>query len=174
MKALDFINEWIGRLFACLPMLIVGIILYDIVARAVFSSPLLWSFEVTTQLYAVFFMMLGGYTLLHQSHVNVEILTERLPGKVRCVVDIVCYCVFFFPFITVLIIYGLRYARRSWGIGETTWGAAAIPVYPVKTMILIAGCLLLIQGISEVIKLLRHLLGSPGDHSRAATRTDAQ
>jgi TRAP-type mannitol/chloroaromatic compound transport system permease small subunit len=174
MKPLDVVNEWIGRVFACLPMLIVGIILYDIVARAVFSSPLLWSFEVTTQLYAVFFMMLGGYTLLHQSHVNVEILTERLPGKIRCVIDIVCYCVFFFPFIAVLIIYGLRYARRSWGIGETTWGAAAIPVYPVKSMILIAGCLLLIQGLSEVIKLLRQLFVPSVSQSRAAHGQDAR
>lgn len=158
MKALDVINEWIGQIFACLPLLIAGIILYDIIARAVFSSPLLWSFEVTTQLYGIFFMMLGGYTLLHQSHVSVDIVTDRLSGRVRCAVDIICYCVFFFPFITVLIVYGLRYARRSWAIGETTWGAAAIPVYPVKTMILIAGCLLLIQGLSEVIKRFRSLL----------------
>jgi TRAP-type mannitol/chloroaromatic compound transport system permease small subunit len=148
-RFVNFVNEWIGRTLSVLIFMIVILIIVDVVARSAFSSPIAWSFEVTTQLYATVFMMLGGYTLLHNSHVSVDVLSKRFASRTRNIVEIVCYLTLFFPFVVVLVMYGYRFAARSWAIKETTWGAAAIPVYPIKSVIVISGVLLLLQGLVE-------------------------
>lgn len=143
------LNEWVGRTLSILIFFIVLLIITDVIARQAFASPIAWSFEISTQLYATVFMMLGGYALLHNSHVTIDMLSKRFAAKTRNIVEIMSYLLFFFPFVIVLILYGFRFAARSWAIGETTWGAAAIPVYPIKTVIFISGILLLLQGFAE-------------------------
>jgi TRAP-type mannitol/chloroaromatic compound transport system permease small subunit len=148
-RLVNSLNEWIGRSFSVLIFVIVILIIIDVVARSAFRSPIAWSFEVTTQLYAVVFMMLGGYTLLHNSHVSVDLLSKRFAARTRNIVEIVSYLTLFFPFVIVLVMYGYRFAARSWAIKEATWGAAAIPVYPIKSVIVVSGVLLLLQGLVE-------------------------
>ena len=69
-------------------------------------------------------------------------------------VEIAGYPIFFFPFAWIFFSRSYEFAKRSWMQGETTYGSVQLPVYPLKAAMCVAAGLLLLQGISEVLKLL--------------------
>lgn len=155
LQLIDNINELTGRVISVSAIIISVIVVLDVIARSVFSQPTSWAFDITKQLYALHFMLLGGYALRHGSHVTVDILTERFSATVRRWIALFGYLIFFLPFIYVLTAYSYRMAERSWMSWEKTWGVAEIPVYPIKTVIVIAAVLLLLQGVAEMVRALR-------------------
>ncbi|PWG62573.1 TRAP transporter small permease subunit [Spiribacter halobius] len=158
LRAVDGLNEWTGRIIAVATVFIVLFTIYDVGSRALFSRPTDWAFEVTKQLYALHFMMLGGYALLHRSHVEVDVFKERLSARGQALLDVLGYLVFFLPFVIVLLAYSIRFASRSWASGETTYGILAIPVYPIKTVICIAAVLLALQALATFARAVTVLL----------------
>ncbi|MGR3452542.1 TRAP transporter small permease subunit [Pseudooceanicola sp.] len=154
IKLIDGVNEIVGRIVAVLAIVFAAIIIYDVILRYVFEEPTRWAFDVTKQLFGFYFVMLGGYALRHRAHVQVDILTERLSPPVLKVVEVLGYLIFFFPFTWVFLTRSYEFAMRSWAQGETTYGAIQMPVYPLKMAMCVAAGLLLIQGISEVLKIL--------------------
>jgi TRAP-type mannitol/chloroaromatic compound transport system permease small subunit len=157
LRLADLINEVVGRVVSFLVVAITLIVVYDITARNVFGMPTQWVFELTKQLYAAHFILLGGYALLHDSHIRVEVVREHLSERLKHILEIIGYIVFFFPFIALMLWYGWRFAMRSWAAGETTWGVFQIPVYPIKTAIVVAAVLLLIQGLAQFVRSIVYL-----------------
>ncbi|MDX9801838.1 MAG: TRAP transporter small permease subunit [Spirochaetia bacterium] len=155
LKFLDIIdttNEWVGKLFRWAIVLLAFVMCYEVVMRYVFNSPTIWAFEISTALYATTFMMGAAYALLYKAHVSIDIIYEMLGIKGRAVLDIISSVIFFFPFLIVVFIEGLKFAQASWMIHEKTWSNFAMPVYPVKTMIPVMSFLLLIQGLATFIR----------------------
>ena len=154
MRAIDAVNEIVGRIVVVLAVIFAAVIIYDVILRYAFNSPTRWAFDVSKQLYGFYFILLGGYALKHQSHVRVDLLIERFsPGLTR-IVELAGYVIFFFPFTWVFMTRSFDFAMTSFSQRETTYGAVALPVYPLKIALCIAAALLFIQGISEVLKLL--------------------
>ncbi|WP_417524064.1 TRAP transporter small permease subunit [Marinovum sp.] len=154
IRLIDAVNEAVGRLVSVLAVIFAAIIIYDVVLRYVFEEPTRWAFDVTKQLFGFYFVMLGGYALRHRAHVQVDILTEKLSPGVLRIVEAAGYVIFFFPFTWVFLTRSWEFAMRSWNQGETTYGAIQMPVYPLKMAMCVAAGLLLIQGISEVLKII--------------------
>ena len=153
IRLIDGLNEIVGRIVAFVAVIFAGIIIYDVVLRYGFNAPTLWAFDLTKQLYGFYFVLLGGYALRHQAHVRVDLVTETLRPGLRRIVEILGYVIFFFPFAWVFTSKSWDFAMRSLAQNETTYGAIQLPVYPVKIAMAIAAGLLLLQGISEVLKL---------------------
>ena len=156
---IDGLNEIVGRIVSVVALLFAGIIIYDVFMRYVLGQPTRWAFDVTKQLYGFYFVMLGGYALRHQAHVRVDLLTARMGPALRRRVEVAGYVIFFFPFAWVFARRSWDFAMTSWRQGEVTYGAVQLPVYPLKIAMFVAACLLLIQGVSEVLK--RVLTRSP-------------
>ena len=154
LRLIDGINEVVGRVVSWVAVVFAGMIIYDVVLRYGFNAPTLWAFDLTKQLYGFYFIMLGGYALRHGAHVRVDLVTEALRPGPRRIVELLGYPIFFFPFAWVFASYSYTFAMRSWMQGETTYGAVQLPVYPVKMAMALAAVLLLIQGVSEFLKLL--------------------
>lgn len=154
IRAIDAINETVGRIVVVLAVVFAGITIYDVVLRYVFNSPTRWAFDVAKQAYGFYFILLGGYALKHQAHVRVDLLIERFGPGLRRIVEIAGYVIFFFPFSYVFVVRSFDFASKSWAQKEVTYGAVAVPVYPLKAALCIAAVLLLIQGVSEVLKLI--------------------
>lgn len=154
VRIIDAVNEAVGRVVTIIAVIFAAIIIYDVILRYVFEEPTRWAFDVTKQLFGFYFVMLGGYALRHRSHVHVDILTERLGPKALRVVELLGYVIFFFPFTWVFLTRSWDFALRSWNQGETTYGAIQMPVYPLKMAMCVAAGLLLIQGVSEVLKII--------------------
>jgi len=155
----DTINEWTGRIFSWVIVPLVLLTVMEVVLRRFLGSPTIWSFEVLKQLYGLHFMIVAGFGLLYGSHVSVDVFTMALSKKKKAILDIISYAIFFFPFVIVCIWQGYSFAARSWAMKETTWSVFAPPVYPIKTVIILSFILLLIQGISEVIKRIYIIKG---------------
>lgn len=150
--AVDWLNELVGRIFSWAVVLIMLITVYDVLMRNFAGSPTIWAFDVSNQLYAVHFLMLAGFGLLHNVHVSVDVFWARLKPRTQAIVDLVSYLVFFLPFMIMLTWQSYLFAARSWASRETSWGVMAMPLYPLKTVMVIASVLLLLQGVAVIIR----------------------
>lgn len=153
-RIIDGLNEVIGRLVSVVAAIFAAIIIYDVFMRYAMNAPTRWAFDVTKQLYGFYFVLLGGYALRHQAHVRVDLVTETLSRTARRWVEVAGYVIFFFPFAWVFMTRSYEFAARSYAQGETTYGSVQLPVYPLKMAMAVAAALLLIQGVSEFLKLV--------------------
>lgn len=151
-KKIDGISDWTGRLFAWLVIPLTILICYEVFTRYVLGSPTIWTFELSNFLFGGHFMLVAAYGLLHKSHVSIDLFVMRGSKRTQVTLDIICYFILFFPFIIVILFHGIAYAIDSWATWETSWSAWGPPMFPAKTAIPVTAFLLLIQGISQVIK----------------------
>jgi len=154
IRAIDGLNEVMGRIISVLAIIFAAIIIYDVVLRYAFSEPTRWAFDVSKQLFGFYFVLLGGYALRHKAHVRVDILTEKLGRGGQRIADLLGYAIFFLPFAWVFLTRSWEFAARSWAQGEVTYGAIQMPVYPLKMAMCVAAGLLLLQGLAEVLKIV--------------------
>lgn len=159
IKYIDFFNEWVGRIFSWAIIALTLLAVKSVIERVVFNSPSVWGFEITTQIFGLYFMIIAGYGLLYGSHVSIDVVTYYLSPRTRAIVDIVAYLIFFFPFTLVCIWHGYFFAAKSWAIKETSMSVYGGPVYPIRTVIFLAFILLLLQGLSEFTKKIVFLKG---------------
>ncbi|WP_447927965.1 TRAP transporter small permease subunit [Vreelandella sp. EE27] len=151
-KAIDAVNELFGRLIAPLIAVITLIVLFDIASRFFLGRPSDWAFDVTKMLFGAHFMLMAAYGLKHHAHVEVDVLKRLLSLKRQAVLTLLGYAIFFVPFIWMLLKYGWLFFERSFSRGETTYGMVAIPVYPIKGVIVVAAVLILLQAIAIVLR----------------------
>jgi len=153
-KTFDRVSEWSGRGAAWLIWIVMGLCVYEIFTRRFFGSPHIWTYEVTNIFYGTHFMILAAYTLFYRGHVSVDIFYVRFSRKTQLTLDIINYLLFFFPFTLVLLYVGMDSAISSWGYHERT--SIGLPfIYPIlKTVTPATAFLLLIQGLSQLAKML--------------------
>ena len=95
----------------------------------------------------------GAYTLAQNAHVRGDFLYSSMRPRTQAALDLVLYLVFFVPGIAALIYAGYDYAADSWRIAEhSNVTADGPPVYHFKTVIPIAGALVMLQGIAEIVR----------------------
>ena len=150
---IDRLSAWVGKAFAwCILALTLGIS-YEVFVRYVLTAPTKWAFDYSYIMYGALFMMAGAYTLSRDGHVRGNFVYRMWAPRVQASVDLILHLVFFFPGITALIIAGTDFAAYSWRFLEVSSSSPAdIPVFPLKTLIPIAGVILFLQGIAEVIR----------------------
>jgi TRAP-type mannitol/chloroaromatic compound transport system permease small subunit len=153
-RAIDLLNEWVGKALAYLILPIFVLLMIEVFARYLFNAPAVWRSELTQMLFGVYVILSGGYLLAEKGHVNVDILTSRATPRTRAILD-VCTSALFFVFAGTLFYFGFAMAWDSLSIRETSQSAWDPPIYPMKLMIPAGAGLLLLQGLA---KLLRDVL----------------
>jgi TRAP-type mannitol/chloroaromatic compound transport system permease small subunit len=156
-RAIDALNEGFGRLIAPLLAVITLIVIYDIAMRFFIGRPSDWAFDVTKMMFGAHFMLMSAYGLRHHAHVEVDVLKRLLSRRKQAALGLLGYLVFFVPFIWMLLTFGWAFFERSFSRSETTYGMMAIPVYPVKAVIVVAAGMLLLQAIAIVIRAVQAL-----------------
>ncbi|UCF93750.1 MAG: TRAP transporter small permease subunit [Desulfobacterales bacterium] len=153
IRVLDTINDWIGKVIAWLVVPMVGALVYEVFARYFFHAPTEWAYDVTYMLYGGLFMLGAAYTLLKGGHIRTDMFYRLFSPRWQGIVDASLYLLFFFPGLILFFIAGCEYASRSWMIQETASMSPWRPIiYPFKTVIPVSIFMLLIQGISELMK----------------------
>ena len=151
----DHLSTSVGKAFAWCIVILMGGTVYEVIMAYVFNAPTLWNFDFSMQMYGAILMMSGAYCLATESHVRGDVIYRLFKPKTQGWIDLILYCIFFFPGVLALAFYGFDYAALAWKIKETSWSSPAqIQIYMVKSMIPCAGVLLIIQGISEVFRSL--------------------
>ena len=100
------------------------------------------------------FMLGGAYALAHDGHVRGDFLYGNFSPRTQAWIDLVLYFAFFIPGIAALTWAGWSYFNDSWSIHEHTFNAVPLPLYPFKFIIPLAGAIVLMQGVAEIVRCL--------------------
>jgi len=151
----DKLSTWFGHTFAWLIMLMTFGVSYEVFVRYALRAPTPWAFDVTYIMYGTLFMMAGAYTLSQDGHVRADFIYRLLRPRTQALLELVLYVVFFFPGILALIFAGWKYSSRSWRYLEvSTMSPANIPIFQFKTVIVVAGVLIFLQGVAQVCRCI--------------------
>ena len=145
LHTIDGISTWVGKAAAWLIMLLMAVVCIEVFKRYIMNMPTAWIFDATNMLYGTLFMLCGAYTLAQNAHVRGDFLYSSMKPRTQAALDLVLYLVFFVPGIAALIYAGADYAGDSWRIAEHS---------NVKTVIPIAGALVMLQGFAEILRAI--------------------
>ena len=149
----DKVSTWVGHAFSWFIVALTLQVSWEVFSRYALDTPHAWAFDVMIMFYGTLFMMAGAYTLAKNGHVRGDVLYGFFTPRTQATIDLILYIVFFIPGVIALTYAGYYYAEESWRINEhSNVTAGGPPVYPFKTIIPIAGAILLVQGIVEIIR----------------------
>jgi TRAP-type mannitol/chloroaromatic compound transport system permease small subunit len=157
LLAVDKFSTFMGQLFSWLIVALTALITWEVYSRYVLNKPHAWALDVQIMLYGTLFMMAGAYTLAKNGHVRGDVLYGFFEPRTQATIDLVLYILFFIPGIVALTYAGWNFASESAAIREQTFSADALPIYPFKFGIPLAGFLLLLQGFVEIVRCVQCL-----------------
>ncbi|HEX2508913.1 MAG TPA: TRAP transporter small permease subunit [Microvirga sp.] len=151
----DAISTWIGKAAAWLIIGLMALVCAEVFKRYILNMPTAWIFDVSNMFYGTLFMLAGAYTLAQNAHVRGDFLYGSMRPRTQAAFDLVLYIVFFMPGIAALVYSGYDYAALSWRIAEhSTVTADGPPIYHFKAVIPLAGALVMLQGLAEILRCL--------------------
>jgi len=153
VHAIEGLSLWVGRAFGWCILILTLSVSYEVFVRYVLNAPTVWAFDMMIQMYGALFLMCGAYALAQDTHVRADVVYRLFPVKVQATLDFFLYFLFFFPGILALAWFGYEIASDSWRYKEVSFNSpASIQIYFFKSLIPLAGCLLAIQGLAEVVR----------------------
>lgn len=155
LRGVDQLSKSVGHAFAwCIVILTFGTS-YEVFVRYVLNNPTSWAFDMSYMLYGALFIMAGAYTLSRNGHVRGDVIFRLWPPRVQGSIELVLYFLFFFPGVISLMIAGWGYAADAFRIQEVSVNSPiGVPIWPLKMLIPVAGFLLTLQGIAEVMRCI--------------------
>src|SRR5581483_2699192 len=151
----DGISTWAGKFSAWLIVALMLTVCVEVFKRYILNAPTSWIYDANNMMYGTLFMMCGAYTLAQNGHVRGDFLYGSMRPRMQASLDLALYIVFFLPGIAALLYAGSEYAAESWRINEhSNVTAEGPPVYQFKTIIPIAGALVMLQGLAEILRCI--------------------
>jgi TRAP-type mannitol/chloroaromatic compound transport system permease small subunit len=158
-KKIDRFTDVIGLGVAWLNVPLVLAVSYEVVARYFFHAPTIWVFDVTYMLYGTIFMLGAAYALHLGAHIRTDFFFETWSTRTKGLIDSIAYLALFFPSLLMLMIVSADESWYAFRIMETSEQTPWRPIlWPFKTVVPLTCLLLMIQGVSEVIKSLHAAL----------------
>jgi TRAP-type mannitol/chloroaromatic compound transport system permease small subunit len=163
-RIVDATTTWVGRRLAWLILAAVVVSAVNATVRKIFDTSSNSWLELQWVLFSIVFLLCSPWTLLANEHIRIDIVNNMLPKAVRNWIDTVGHVFFLLPLCVVMILTGGPFFMRSFEINEQSGNAGGLPQWPAKSLVIIAFTLLLIQGLSELIKrvaVMRGLIPDP-------------
>ena len=174
-RGIDAFTRWVGRRLAWLILVAVVISAVNAVVRKVFDTSSNSWLELQWVLFSIVFLLCSAWTLLDNEHIRIDIVNNMLPKQLRNSIDIVGHLFFLMPLCIIMIITGVPFFRRSVEINEQSGNAGGLPQWPAKSLIMIGFAMLLVQGISELIKRIAVMRGLiPDPHASQVPALEAE
>ncbi|UWU72374.1 TRAP transporter small permease subunit [Bradyrhizobium sp. NC92] len=152
---IDELSTWVGKAFAWLILILSMSVTYEVFVRYALNAPTTWAFDFSYITYGGLFLMSGAYALARNNHVRCDFIYRTWAPRTQATIDLVLFVLFFLPGVLALVYAGFNYASMSVGFREVSvFSPAGIPVFPLKALIPLAGTLLLIQGVAEIIRCI--------------------
>ncbi|RJE79003.1 TRAP transporter small permease subunit [Paracoccus sp. JM45] len=159
-NAIDRLNGWIGRCVAWLLVAAIAISAGNAVLRKSFNMSSNAWLEAQWYLFGAVFMLCAAWTLRDDGHVRVDVLSNMLGPRRRVLIDLICHMLFLIPFAAVMVYLSWPFFMTSFVSGEQSSDAGGLVRWPAKFFILAGFVLLLVQGVSEIIKCFAKLTGA--------------
>ncbi|SJM29182.1 TRAP transporter small permease subunit [Mesorhizobium delmotii] len=155
LNTVDAISTWVGKAAAWLIIGLMTLVCVEVFKRYILNMPTAWIFDASNMFYGSLFMLAGAYALAQNAHVRGDFLYSSMQPRTQAALDLLLYVVFFLPGIAALVYAGYDYAAISWRIGEhSTVTAEGPPIYHFKSVIPLAGALVMLQGVAEIVRCI--------------------
>jgi len=161
---IDAFNRRVGQLMFLFVLIMILVGVYNATVRYLggFIGANLSSnayLELQWYLFGAIFMLGAAYTLQKDGHVRVDVLQSRLTPKAKAWIDLIGILVFMIPFCALVFWLSLPWVLKSYQLLEMSSDPGGLPRYPIKTVVPVAFLLLLLQGLSQLIKAVAVIRG---------------
>lgn len=159
----DRLSELLGRLVSWLAIVLVGMLVYEVVARQLLNTPTSWAHEASTMAYGTYAILAGAYTEKWHGHVRIDIFYQRLSEKGRALSSLIIG-ILVLTLLALLLHSSYEYAMQSVAMQERSFRSTWAPViWPLKVMIPVAVFLIMLQMLANTLRHLCTVLGHPVD-----------
>ena len=174
-RGIDAFTRWLGKRLAWLILVAVVVSALNAIVRKSFDTSSNSWLELQWVLFSIVFLLCSSWTLLDNEHIRIDIVNNMLPKRVRDSIDVIGHAFFLIPLTVVMIITGGPFFMRSVEINEQSGNAGGLPQWPAKSLIIIGFTMLLVQGISELIKRIAVMRGLiPDPHASQVHAIEAE
>lgn len=163
-RRIDAINTWIGKRLSWLILAAVAVSAVNASVRKIFDTSSNSWLELQWVLFSIVFLMCSPWTLLSNEHIRIDIVNNLLPKRLRNAIEVVGHSLFLLPLALVMVVTGIPFFLRSFEVNEQSGNAGGLPQWPAKSLVMIGFALLLVQGVSELVKriaVIRGLIPDP-------------
>ena len=157
---IDSINNWIGKTISVIILVTVAATVIEVIARYLFNSPTSWAYEVEMFTCGIVYVFVGAYVLLHNGHVGVDMIYNRLNLKWQLWINLIVVYPLILIMTLVLVYIGWDFAWTSFVTAERSYTSWAPLLWPVKISLPIGSALMVLQVISKILRDVNKLKGS--------------
>lgn len=162
-RVIDALNERIGHTVYWLVLAMVLVSAGNAIVRKVFN----WSsnslLEAQWYLFSAVFLLCAGYTLMRNEHVRIDIIAGRLSPKAQAWIDVFGTVLFLMPMAVAIMSLSWPYFVRAFTENEISGSAGGLVLWPARLLLPVGFALLVLQGLSELIKRVAFLAGKGPD-----------
>ena len=162
-RAIDRINEFVGRWVSWLILVAILVSAVNAVIRKTFNMSSNAWLELQWYLFGAAFLLAAAYTLRQNEHIRIDIIYGMWSRRVQHWIDLFGHVFFLMPFVVLMIFYFVPYVSLSYRIGEVSTNSGGLILWPAKMLLLIGFVQLGFQGISEIIKKIAIMTGKMDD-----------
>lgn len=176
-RAIDAMNTWLGRRLAWLILAAVIVSAGNATIRKVFDTSSNSWLELQWVLFSVVFLLCSPWTLLANEHIRIDIVNQLLPKMLRNWIDTIGHAFFLLPWCVIMITTGIPFFFRSYEINEQSGNAGGLPQWPSKALVMMGFALLLVQGVSELIKrlaIMRDMIPDPHESQKDTLEAEVE
>ena len=173
-KGIDWLNTLIGKNVIWLIFAATIICAVNAIVRKAFNISSNAYLEIQWYLFAATFLLAAAYTLLNGEHVKIDVIYTHFTKRTQMWIDIFGFTCFLLPFCIAILWYGIPFFLKGYISGETSSNAGGLVRWPVYLMMPLGFGLLLLQGLSEIIKRLAFLQGLIEDPTHKAVEKTAE
>ncbi|MVW71241.1 TRAP transporter small permease subunit [Bordetella sp. 15P40C-2] len=171
-RAIDALNVRVGKAVTWVTLLVVLVSAGNAVVRKVFGTSSNAWLELQWYMFGAMFLLTAGYTLLQNEHVRVDILSSKLSKRTQIYIEIFGLLFFLMPMAIVIMYLSWPMFMDSYLTNEQSSNSGGLVRWPVKLMIPIGFGLLVLAGISRLIKCFAYLRGQgPDPLARSEAKT---
>ena len=164
-RGIDRVNTVIGRNVSWLILLAIFVSAINAVIRKAFSMSSNAWLELQWYLYGAAFLLAAAYTLLENEHIRIDILFSALSRRVQHWIELLGHIFFLMPMVLLTLWLTWPWLARSYRTGEMSMNAGGLMLWPAKALLFTGFLLLLLQGISEIIKKIAVMRGLIPDYN---------
>jgi len=158
-NAVDWLNAQVGKWVIWLILGSTIISAINALVRKIFNVSSNAYLEVQWYLFAGAFLLAAGYTLLNGEHVKIDVVSSHLSKRKQIWIDIIGFTFFLMPMCMIILWFGTPFFLQGYRSGEMSSNAGGLIRWPVYALMPIGFGLLMLQGLSELVKRIAFLRG---------------
>nr|WP_311197569.1 TRAP transporter small permease subunit [Rugamonas brunnea] len=166
-RAIDLLNEKVANVVAYALLAAVAICTVNALVRYIFNASSNAWLEIQWYLFAAMFMLAASNTLKRDEHVRIDVIAGRFSKRTQVWIDLFGFVFFLMPISLVILYFGVPFAIGSIQSGEMSSNAGGLIVWPAKLLVPAGFALMVLQGVSEIIKRIAFLAGKIDGHEFA-------